>query len=310
MRIMLDRVAPEALRSVVADSLPSWATFVDLARSDPQFGSELHRADVLLHVLDPVSADDIETASALRLIQKFGTGVNTIDLAAARANNVQVTNMPGANAPAVAELTLGLMLAGLRDLPALHNATLAGIAWPGQPEAPAPAAELGGRQVGLVGYGAIAQRVATAAAALGAHVVHHSRRTDRPGWLPLDELLRTSDVISLHLPLDDDTVELLDRTRLSMLRHDALLVNTSRGGLVDHEALLELLENGQLRRACLDVFHLEPLPATDDLLRTRRLIATPHIGWYTEETLERCWHRALDNCERLRDGRPLTDLVA
>ncbi len=309
MRVLLDRPAPDPLRRLVDATLPPWATFTDVARGDPRFGEELARAEVLLHVLDPVSGADIDAAPVLRLIQKFGTGVNTIDLPAAQRRGIAVTNMPGANAPAVAEMTLGLMIAGLRELPSVHAATVAGTAWPGQPSAPTPGAELGSRRVGVIGFGSIGQRVASAAAALGADVVHHSVRDDRPGWVALDDLLTTSDVISLHLPLTDDTANLLDRRRLALVKQGALLVNTSRGGLVDHEALIEALDRGHLRGACLDVWPEEPLPVAHPLLRARGLVATPHVGWFTDETLERCWRRAIDNCRRLRDGEQLMDRV-
>lgn len=309
MRILLDRPAPGRLRELIDRTAPDWAEVSDLERGDPGFAAHLAEAEVVLHVLDPITAADVRAAPRLRLVQKFGSGVNTIDLDAAREAGVAVTNMPGANAPAVAEHTVGLILAALRNLPTLHAHTVDGTAWPGGAHAAAPGGELGGRQVGLVGYGAIATRVERAVVALGATTVHHARDTTRPGWVPLDDLLASSDVVSLHLPLDATTDGLLDARRLARLAPGALLVNTSRGQLVDHDALLERLAAGALAGACLDVFPDEPMPADHPLLHTPGVIATPHVAWLTDETLARCWERALDNCTRLRDGAPLADRV-
>ncbi len=309
MRVVIDRPAPPRLRAAIDGSAPTWMEVVDIGRDDPRFADEWRRAEVVLHILDPISASDIGEAPDLRLIQKFGSGVNTIDLEAARAHGVSVTNMPGANAPAVAEHTLAMILAALRDLPALHRDTLDATSWPGGPNAATPAAELGSRRVGLVGYGAIARRVETAAQALGADTAHHARDRSRPGWLPLDELLATSDVVSLHLPLTDETSGLIDAARLAAMKPGALLVNTSRGGLVDHDALIERLRDGTLAGACLDVLPDEPLAADHALLDAPNILVTPHVAWLTDETLERCWRRALDNCRRLADGEPLDDQV-
>jgi phosphoglycerate dehydrogenase-like enzyme len=309
MKIVLDRRAPAELRSHATATLPDWATFVDVARADAAFADHLADADVLLHVLDPVTADDLARATSLRLIQKFGTGVNTIDLDAAERHDVAVTNMPGANAPAVAELTLALILTGLRDVVALHAGTIDGSAWPGGPGEPPPGAELGGRTVGLVGYGAIARRVEQAVRAIGARTIHHATTTDREGWVTLDELVAQADVVSLHVPLTPATEQLFDRARLSATRAGVVVVNTSRGGLVDHDALVDLVRSGHIGAAGLDVFPQEPLPTGHPLLHTERITVTPHVAWYTSGTLVRCWDRALENCRRLRDGEPLEDRV-
>lgn len=309
MRILLDRRIPEQLHAHVNATLPPWATFVAAARDDPYFADHLSRAEVLLHILEPITAADLRQARSLRVIQKFGTGVNTIDLDAAARHGIAVTNMPGANAPAVAELTLALILSGLRDLFSLHTGTLDGSAWPGGGGELLPGAELGTCTVGLVGYGAIARRVEIAVRALGASTIHHSTTREREGWVDLDDLLARADIVSLHLPLTAATEGLLDRERLSSMRRGAVLVNTSRGGLIDHVALIDLLRSGHIGAAGLDVFPEEPLPVTHPLLHTERVTVTPHVAWYTSGTLLRCWDRALENCRRLRAGKPLADRV-
>ncbi len=171
----------------------------------------LATTEALLHVLEPITAEVMDAAPRLRFIQKLGVGVNTIDLDAARVRGVMVANMPGANAAAVAEMTVGLLLAVLRRVPAVRSRDPRRVGagrW--IPAVPDGLGEVGGRTVGLVGYGDIARRVAAIVTAMGATVVHHQRTTSAPGWLPLDELLGTADVVSLHVPLTDETRLLLD----------------------------------------------------------------------------------------------------
>jgi phosphoglycerate dehydrogenase-like enzyme len=217
--------------------------------------------------------------------------------------------MPGTNAPAVAEAALLLMLACLRRLPQWHAATRAGRGWPTDPSLADQMGELAGRTVGLVGYGDIARRLAPVLVALGATVRHHARRTDRPGWRLLDDLLAEADVVSLHLPLTDETEGLLDARRLGLLRPGAVLVNTSRGAVVDQAALVDALRQGRPAAAGLDVFAVEPLPAGDPQPRLDNVVLLPHVAWLTTETMARCLGVAFDNARRLADGRELRHRV-
>src|SRR5437879_4547589 len=175
--------------------------------------------------------------------------------------------MPGANAPSVAEGTLLLMLAALRRLPALDRATRDGCGWPADPELGETVRDIGGCTVGLVGYGNIAKLVGGIVTAMGATVLHTSTRDDgRPGWRRLPELLAARDIVSLHLPLRADTAHLLDRDALARMKPDAVLVNTSRGGVVDEDALVDALRGGRLAAAGLDVFDAEPVAPDNPLL--------------------------------------------
>lgn len=273
------------------------------------YGVAMAGADVLLHVLDPVTEEVVAAAPRLRLVQKLGVGVNTIDLDACRARGIAVCNMPGTNAAAVAEATLLLMLACLRRLPDWHARVRAGRGWPADPALADRMGELAGRTVGLVGYGDIARRLEPVLVALGATVVHHARRSDRPGWRPLDELLATADVVSLHVPLTEETAGLLDRRRLGLFRPGAVLVNTARGGVIDQEALVEVLSSGRLAAAGLDVFAVEPLEGADPLLRLDNVVLMPHVAWQTTETMARCLDVAFDNVRRLAAGKPLLHRV-
>ncbi|OSC38651.1 hydroxyacid dehydrogenase [Mycobacterium decipiens] len=300
---------PKVLDLLAAES---WLDIVWCAEDDdPGFYRELPRAEVIWHVLRPLSSTDLQRATRLRLVHKLGAGVNTIDVETATRRGIAVANMPGANAASVAEGTVLLMLAALRRLPALDRAVRAGRGWPANPDLGETVRDIGGCTIGLVGYGSIARRVGVVVAAMGATVLHTSTRDDgRPGWRPLPELLAVSDIVSLHVPLTAATHHLLDADALAAMKPDAVLVNTSRGAVVDEDALVDALRGGRLAAAGLDVFEVEPLAPTNPLTSLDNVVLTPHVAWYTADTMARYLTEAVANCRRLRDGQPLAHLVA
>jgi phosphoglycerate dehydrogenase-like enzyme len=298
---VLEFLAPQA----------SWLDIRYCAEDDEQtFYRELPDVDVIWHVLRPLSGADLERAGRCRLVHKLGAGVNTIDVDAATRLGIGVANMPGANAPSVAEGAVLLMLAALRRLPALDRATRAGNGWPSDPTLGETVRDIGGCTVGLVGYGNVAKRVEAIVVSMGATVIHTSTRDDgRPGWRSLPDLLAASDVVSLHLPLNDGTAGLLDAAALGRMSSDAVLVNTSRGPIIDEPALVDALQSGRLAAAGLDVFAVEPVPADNPLLALENVVVTPHVTWYTADTMRRYLIEAVANCARLRDGTELVNLV-
>ena len=277
---------------------------------DDTFYRELPEAEVIWHVLRPISGHDLEKAPRLKLVHKMGAGVNTIDVEAATRLGIAIANMPGANAPSVAEGTVLLMLAALRRLPELDRATRQDRGWPSDPTLGETVRDIGSCTVGVVGYGNIAKRVETIVTAMGADVLHTSTRDDgHAGWRPLPELLAASDIVSLHLPLTDRTAGLLDAAALALMKRDAVLVNTSRGAIIDEAALVDALSAGLLAAAGLDVFAVEPVAVDNPLLALDNVVLTPHVTWYTADTMRRYLAEAVDNCERLRDGKDLVNLV-
>jgi phosphoglycerate dehydrogenase-like enzyme len=270
----------------------------------------LPTTDVIWHVLRRCTAEMIAAAPMLRLIQKIGVGVNTIDLDAAKARGIAVCNLPGTNARAVAELTLALMLAVLRRVSRFDAAMRRGE-WL-DPELQDGIGELGGRTVGLVGYGAIPRLLAPVLIALGCRLIYTSRaqHADALGeWRSLDALLAEADVVSLHVPLTDDTANLIDAAAIARMKPGAVLINTARGGLVDQAALTEALANGRLAGAGLDVFVHEPHDASEALFRLSNVVLTPHIGWLTTGTFDRSFALAAENCRRLDSGEALLHRV-
>ena len=263
-------------------------------------------------MLEPVTAAVIHAAPYLRLIQKIGIGVNTIDLDAARRRGIAVCNMPGTNTQAVVEMTLLLMLATLRRLAQLDRLIRAGKGWKFEPELPDDLGELSGRTVALVGFGAVARGLVPVLQGIGAKVVYTSRQrvADSPiPFLPLTELLPVVDVFSLHLPLTPETTGMIDAAAFAAMKRGGVLINTARGPLVDGAALFEALTSGHLRGAGLDVFAREPVSTDDGLLKLQNVVVTPHLAWLTTETLERSLSVITENCRRLRTAEPLLHRV-
>jgi len=277
-----------------------------------RFAREMTDADVLWHFLEPVTAKVIDASPRLRLIQKIGVGVNTIDLDTARERGIRVCNMPGTNSRAVAEASLALMFAALRRLVSFDAATRRGDGWNWDPALQDQLCELGGRCVGLVGYGSIPQILAPMLAALGAEVIYYARgpKPDAIGeYCALPDLLARADIVSLHVPLDSETQQMIDAKALASMKQGAILVNTARGGLVDEAALIDALQHGPLRAAGLDTFEQEPTPQDNPLLRLENVVVMPHVAWLTTDTLDRSLVVAVENCRRLASGESLIHQV-
>ncbi len=238
--------------------------------------------------------------------------MNTIDLDAARAHGVAVANMPGTNSQAVAEMTLALMLAALRRIPLLDQATREGKGWSLDAATFDTAGEIAGRTVGLVGYGEVPRRLAPVLAALGADIIYASRTEKRDAVgekRSLDDLLAQSDIVSLHVPLTDDTAKMIDAAAIGRMKPGAVLINTARGGLVDEAALQTALQTRRLAAAGLDTVAEEPAPATNPLFALDNVVVTPHIAWLTPETLARSLGIAFENCRRVGAGQALLNQV-
>lgn len=303
MKAVLQYRASDGFRRSLQAMAPEWlsVTIVD-DQDQPGFAAAMMDAEVLLHVLEPVTAAVMAAAPKLKLIQKIGVGVNTIDLQAARTRGIVVANMPGTNTQAVAEHTLALMFAALRKVPMLDRATRAGLGWSLPVDTFDSLGEICKRTVGLVGYGAVPQRLAPVLKALGAQVLYTSRmpKVDAFGsWRPLHALLAESDLVSLHVPLTGETRRLINKDTLARMKPGAVLVNTGRGGLIDELALADALRLGQISSVALDVLDIEPA-VEHPMFGFDNVVVTPHIAWLTPETIARSLAAAFDNCRRLR----------
>lgn len=247
--------------------------------------------------LDMLDSEALATADQLKVIARYGIGVERVDLEAARTRNIVVCNTPGANAGAVAELTVGFMIALARGIIATNEAMRRG-GWPR-----VSGTSLEGKTVGVLGFGAIGKRVTALARAFGCIVlaydpfvkpeVMHQNGAEASA---LDALLGEADFVTLHLPVNEQTRGMVDARFLAKVKPGAFLVNTARGDLLDEQALLNALNRNQLAGVALDAFVHEP-PAKDDALATHpKVIATPHIGGNTDSACNAMGWMALQAC--------------
>ncbi|MFJ9539550.1 2-hydroxyacid dehydrogenase [Streptomyces sp. NPDC101225] len=290
-------------------------TVVETAEEDP---AALRGAHVIITALAPVGAEHLAAAPDLRLVQCASHGFDYVDVDTARARGVNVANIgsSGAESQNVAEQTFALMLALAKQLIPAHTA-LVGADW-ALPRLQRSLTELCGKTLGIVGLGTIGREVARRAVAFDMSVVYAGRRRlpeeteARLGGarhVPLDELLRTADYVSLHAPLTDGTRGLLDAERLALLKPTAFVVNTARGALIDQDALADALEKGALAGAGIDVFDPEPPTPALRLLRAPNVVLSPHVGGVTRETLIRIALAAVQNVTGYLAGGEPQDVV-
>lgn len=281
--------------------------FSDKARDRDELLRRLEGAQIALNVRSYTTfdADVLDALPDLALIAVFGTGTDNIDLDAASRLGIAVTNAPGANARSVAEHAIALTLAVARAVPR-HDRELRAGRWV-HFEGP----ELEGKTFGVVGLGAIGRQAARMAAALGMRVLawtpsENAARARAAGaeWVGLDDLLRRSDVVSLHLAASERSRGIIGARALALLKPTAILINTARGSLIDEDALVETLRAGRIFGAGLDVFADEPLPAGHPLTELENVVLTPHAGWVTREARERLLRLPVQNIVAYLDGRP------
>ena len=270
-------------------------------------------ADALLTMWGRVDAYTIRWAAGAKVIQKLGVGVDKIDVAAASAHGITVLKAAGINAGAVAELAVLLTLGVGRRLAKALDAARTGQSH--KEALRAESFQLLGKTVGLLGLGNIGQAVAHRLSGFGVSIQYFDLRRApadvedacRATFVDLDELIRTSDVISLHLPSTPRTDHIVDAAFLKNVKPGLILVNTARGSLVDEGALLNALRDGTVLGAGLDVTDPEPPPADSPLLRHDRVLVTPHVGGAVANNFPRVVERAFRNVTAVLDGRPLPD---
>ena len=278
---------------------------VGVPASETEWLHRVHDADALL--LDWRLPDAVlERAPTLKLVSFLGTGAgDQVNLDLADARNITVCNARGYGDVAVAEHTLALLLATVRQVARLDREVRSG-SWP-----VSTGWQLRGRRLGVVGLGGIGRSVAELGRAVGMRVQGWTRNvaageTERYGvpLVSLEDLMQTSDAVTLHLALTPDTDGLIDRRLLGLMGPNAVLINTARGALVDETALTDALHAGRIRGAGLDVFTHEPLPDNDALRSTDRAVLTPHVGFSTEEAGRELIVQGLENLVGFFRGAP------
>jgi len=319
VKVLVRRRLPERVEARLSALFDARLNSDDAPIDRRALEAALRNCDVLVpSVAEPVDAALIAASGPqLGLIANFGAGVDNIDLAAARARGIAVTNTPGVLTEDTADVALALILMAARRLGAAERALRRG-AWRGWGPTDRLGTSLTGKRLAIVGMGRIGQALARRAAALGMRIDYHNRhRLDAAveGALgaryreELDAMLRDADMVSLHAPYTPETHRLIDRRRLGLLRRDAFLINTARGAIVDEEALIEALRTGAIAGAGLDVYASEP-HVDPRLVALENVVLLPHVGSATVETRTAMGMKVVENILAFAEGRELPDRVA
>jgi phosphoglycerate dehydrogenase-like enzyme len=313
--VVLD-VLPEARLDDMRALLPPGFTLTGgIAPGDAAMTALIADADFAISGQVPVGGTVLRAARKLKLLHKWGVGVDNLDLVTARNLGLKVARTTGSNALPVAEYTIGLMISALRFLPYGHHLLKQGE-WHGPARLPAPTLTLSGKTVGIVGLGAIGSQVARLLAGFGCTILYSKRvplTADEEAALgvrhaSLDEIITRSDVVSLHCPLTRETAGLIGTAQFARMKPSAVLINVARGGVVDEAALLHALQACTIRAAAMDVFSVEPLPADSPLLSLDNIVVTPHLAAVTADTFEPTVSRMFRNIVSVAEGRDLPEL--
>lgn len=263
----------------------------------------LEDCDGYIAGLDDVTEKVLSQCKKLKIVSRYGAGVDRVDLKAAKENGILVTNTPGVNAVAVAELAFGLILSLARKIPALDRKTKAGE-W-----VRSTGMELQGKTIGILGLGAIGKNLARYAQGFSMNVMAYDpfineayAKEHNITVATFDEVIRNSDVISLHLPLTNETKHLIDKNAIHQMKPGAIIINTSRGGIIDEAAAYEALKDNRLGGLGLDAFEVEP-PKESPLFELDNVVVTPHTGAHTKEATDNMGDLAVDNLINVLSGK-------
>ncbi len=291
-------------------------TEFDLTAVDtPEAYEAMTDAEIIILRIFKAPREVIERNPRLKMILRWGAGFDSVDIKAAGENGVYVTNTPGANAGAVSELAVLLMLAVGRKL-LCHTKSLAHGSWSKNTFLNSSFC-LNGKTLGIIGAGNIGRQVAKKAQAFGAVTRYYDPFRLSPemeqqwqlSFEPLEELLATSDIITLHVPLTEENHHMIGAREIAAMKDGAILINTSRGGLVDDKALAKAVRSGKLSGAGLDVVEEDPLPACHELLSDPNIIVTPHIGGGTADIGDVIIPMLTEDIKALADGRTPAHVV-
>jgi D-3-phosphoglycerate dehydrogenase len=312
-RIVIPDDAPPVMAPSAAYRTLLERTPVDYHDSLPANEEELlgriAGADIVINIRSSTRFPEsvFQRCPNLRLLSLWGTGTDNVELEAAARHGITVTNTPGVSAFSIAEHSLALMLAVARRIPRVDGEVRQGH-WPrGQ------SSQLHGKTLGIIGLGAVGRQFARLGAGIGMRVIAWTMHPNPAlGFelVPLQDLLRTSDVVSLHLRLSAQTRGFIGRREIEKMKPSAILINTARGAIVDESALLAALSSDRIAGVGLDVFETEPLPEGHPLTRLENVVLTPHSAGVTPEALEAGLQLSIDNIWNFLDGRSTNVVVS
>lgn len=287
--------------------------YYDMTTQEDDIAARIQNADVVCTNRCPITAETIARNPNLKLVHSFGTGYNQIDVKAAADAGILVTNTPGYGRGAVAQMAIALLFAAARKVSQFdHYIKTVGWEESIDPNICAiPQMELTGKTLGIIGLGDIGYAVAKIAMAMDMHVLAYQRHPDpakeceQLKFCDLEYLLAHSDIISLHCPLTEQTRAMINEERLDLMKNGAILINTSRGGVVDEDAVRRALDIGKLAAYAADVFCADPCGKDNPLACHPKCIATPHVAWMPTETRQRVVEIAAGNIAGFLSGKPV-----
>jgi phosphoglycerate dehydrogenase-like enzyme len=309
-KILFSPNQPEEILNMARTLTPAGYELVVADVGTPKFYDVAPEIEYFMGLSRGIGGEFFRAAPKLKLVQLLSAGFDRVDIEAARKAKVPVSNNGGANAIAVSEHTVLLMLAVLKRLVRLHNDLVAGK-WRVGNQVESAVYELSGKLVGIVGLGNIGKKVARRVQAFDARVQYYDvlrlteNEEDQLGvrFVLFDELLRTSDIVSLHVPLDDTTRAMIGKRELSLMKPSAIIVNTCRGPVIDEAAIYHALSTKQIAAAGLDVLTEEPTPKDNPLLTLPNVTLTPHSAGPTWENWAARFRNGFDNIQRVASGR-------
>lgn len=286
-------------------------TVYDRTATEAEGIQRIGDAQILLINKFPVTESLLAACPSVRLICVLATGYNVVDCTAAGKRGIPVCNVPCYGTAAVAQFTMALILE-LCHRVGLHNHSVHQHEWESSPDFCywlRPQMELDGKTIGIIGFGRIGRAVGRLAKAFGMKVLAYSPREYEEGreigtYVDLDTLLKESDIVSLHCPLFPETKEIINAASIEKMKDGAMLINTSRGPLINEQDVADALKSGKLRGAAVDVVSQEPIKADNPLLSTRKCIITPHIAWAPVESRQRLMDCVIANIEAFLNGNP------
>jgi glyoxylate reductase len=320
--VVVTRKLPDSIETRMRELFDARLNLDDQAMTPEQIAEAARTAEILVPtVTDEITADIInQPDSKLRLIANFGNGVDNIDVAAANARGISVTNTPKVLTEDTADMTMALILAVPRRMIEGANIIPEGKDWPGWSPTWMLGKRLGGKRLGIIGMGRIGQAVARRARAFGLQIHYHNRKPVAPRiadelgatyWDSLDQMLARMDIISVNCPHTPATFHLLSARRLKLIRKEAYIVNTARGTVIDEDTLTRLIESGDIAGAGLDVFEHEPAvnPKLVRLARAGKVVLLPHMGSATIEGRVEMGEKVIINIRTFLDGHKPPDRI-
>tara|TARA_Y100000589_G_C27193315_1_gene645694 strand:+ start:3326 stop:4315 length:990 start_codon:yes stop_codon:yes gene_type:complete len=315
--ILLTRKLPDQIEEKLSANYSVICNKFDKKFSYKELKKKIENVDILVPCIsDTIDASIIKAAKKLRLIANFGNGVDNLDLITAEERNVLVTNTPDVLTEDTSDIVLTMILMLCRCVGIAQNKLLSGD-WLGWGPSEMLGEKISGKEIGIIGMGRIGKAVAKRCLTLGIKINYHNRkRLDKKierayqakYWDDLDQMLKHSDIISIHCPYTPETFHLLSKKRLCILKRNSIIINTSRGEIIDENELAELLIKKRIGGAGLDVFEHEP-QVTQKLLDAKNVVLLPHISSATKESRIAMGDRVIKNIERFIKGKSLPDLV-